>query len=105
MKPSPACGPRREPDPAAAPAWDALDQDALLTGVLGSLSPATEPPIAFGLPPVASPGDIVEAGSALIASVSAGDIAARDAMPMMRLLTVQMRLLAAERRAGRGAGR
>ncbi|TFI56293.1 hypothetical protein E2493_20920 [Sphingomonas parva] len=54
-----------------------------------------EAPVAIDLPPVASALDVAEAGTALIAAVAAGEVTPREAQQVMRLLTAQLRLLAA----------
>ena len=59
------------------------------------LAPAREAPVEIALPPIASAEDAAEAGLTLIASVAAGAITAREAEAVMKLLTAQIRLLAA----------
>ena len=102
MTPAPAGSGDGEPDPApAASAWDAFEWGVMRHGFLGLVPPPTELPIALGLPTVVSPDAVVAASTELIASVSDGEISAREAQPVMRLLTAHMRLLAGTRRARR----
>ena len=85
--------------------WSAVDWRSLSRGFLAFVSRPSEIPIVFGLPPIRSVEDVTEASSALIASVSDGEITAREAMPAMRLLAAHMRLLAAAARTQRMAAR
>ena len=58
------------------------------------VAPVREAPVAFELPAVASPVDVAEAGSALIAAMAAGEITAGEAQKVMGLLTAQLKNLA-----------
>jgi hypothetical protein len=81
------------------------DSAGWIASLSALLPSASAPPRAIDLPPIQSAEDVAEAGSALIAAVSAGAIDLRDAQGVMKLLTAQMRLLNAGRGARRGTGR